>query len=101
MTETRAKQHAGETMPATSARKMKLCRDVSFTHKAFHEPTSTTFSTPPNDLSKNTWSQDVPQGLKDEIHNVLIKNHGVDADKEFKVNSYRMCWYVILQRIQA
>ena len=79
-------------MPATSQNKMKLCRDVSFTHNAFHEPTGTTFSMPPEDLSKNTWSQDVPQGLKDEIHNVLIKNHGKGADQQFKINSYRMCW---------
>lgn len=81
-------------MPATSQKKMKLCRDVSFSHVAFHEPTGTHFSIPPKDLKHNTWSQEVPQGLKDEIHNVLIKNHGEGADEVFKINSYRMCWSV-------
>lgn len=82
-------------MPSTSQDKMKICRDGSFTHMALHEPTGTTFSMPPKDLSKNTWGQDVPQGLKDECRNVLVSNHGDGADEVFKFNSYRMCWSVI------
>lgn len=46
---------------------------------------------PPTAESKQSFSQDVPEGLKQEVGNV-VKNILGNHIKELKIESYRMCW---------
>ncbi|KAL8747091.1 MAG: hypothetical protein Q9190_000998 [Brigantiaea leucoxantha] len=81
----------GETMPPTPDNLLKFCRDFSFTHKTHHAASGQTISVPPLSPSQSTWSQDVPQGLKDEIREVMTRMYGREVEG-FKFESYRMCW---------
>ncbi|KAE9378260.1 sarcosine oxidase [Stipitochalara longipes BDJ] len=81
----------GESVPTTADGRLKFNCEVSFENKIFHEASKQTISVPPVPVSQSTWSQNVPQGLKEELQNVLWNVYGKNF-KGLKIDSYRMCW---------
>lgn len=81
----------GESIPPTDDSKVKFNYEVSFTNKMPHEASGDIISTPPKRASRSTWSQDVPQGLKDEISTVMRHTYGCWAN-DLQIEGFRMCW---------
>jgi sarcosine oxidase/L-pipecolate oxidase len=79
---------------------LKFNYEVSFTNKELHDGSGQTISVPPARLDQSTWSQAVPQGLKDEIHTVVEHVFGKWVDG-IKIEDYRMCWYDDLRLFSA
>lgn len=84
----------GESIPPTAENRLKFNYEASFTNKSYHESSRQTLSIPPRRTSRSTWSQDVPQGLKDEIKTVVKHTYG-DWIEGLEIESYRMCWDAI------
>lgn len=82
---------SGESVPTTSDGILKFNHEVSFTNNFYHEESKQTISVPPTAINQSTWTQNVPQGLKDECTKVVNNIYGKEA-KEFVIESYRMCW---------
>jgi sarcosine oxidase/L-pipecolate oxidase len=57
----------------------------------YHEGVKKDISVPPSNMSQMTFSQDVPEGLKQEVANVVANTYGKYI-KGLKIESYRMCW---------
>lgn len=81
----------GESIPPTREGILKFNYEVSFTNMVHHKESNQTISVPPTPLGQNTWSQDVPEGLKSEVRQVLPHVYGQDP-QGLKIQSYRMCW---------
>ncbi|KAI0877796.1 sarcosine oxidase [Hypoxylon argillaceum] len=79
----------GECIPPTEDGKIKFNYEVSFTNNLLHQPSGKVISVPPSRPSRSTWGQDVPQGLKDEIHTVMRHIYGHRV-KLLKIDGYRM-----------
>jgi sarcosine oxidase / L-pipecolate oxidase len=59
----------------------------------YHDGLKKEISVPPVPKSQSTFSDDVPEGLKEEVRNVVQHTYG-NAVKGIEIVSYRMCWYV-------
>lgn len=57
----------GESVGPTKDGVLKFNSELSFTNNVYHEESDQTISIPPAAQSQNTWSQDVPQTLKDDV----------------------------------
>ncbi|PSN63082.1 sarcosine oxidase, partial [Corynespora cassiicola Philippines] len=87
-----AQKHTeGESIPPTSDGRLKFNYEVSFTNKQFHKRSSKEISVPPRLPSQSIWSQDVPEGLKNEIRTVVHHTYG-HWIRGLEIESYRMCW---------
>lgn len=84
---------SGESIPSTADGLLKFNCEVSFTNMTYHSASQQTFSSPPIPVAQSTWGQDVPQGLKEEVQNVVRNVYGKNIPG-LKMESYRMCWYV-------
>ncbi|KAI1121791.1 sarcosine oxidase [Nemania abortiva] len=84
----------GESIPPTEDGKLKFNYEVSFTNKLLHQPSGKVISAPPRELSRCTWSQDVPEELKDEVGIVMRHTYG-DWVNDLQVEGFRMCWDAI------
>lgn len=56
-----------------------------------HSASNQNFSVPPVPVGQSTWGQDVPQGLKDEVQNIVWNIYGKKIPG-LELESYRMCW---------
>ncbi|KAI9774044.1 MAG: hypothetical protein M1839_001929 [Geoglossum umbratile] len=81
----------GETIPPTPDGLLKFISELSFTRMVYHEQLKKTISIPPDPISQNTWSQDIPLGLKQEVRRVMKHMYGMEAEG-LEVETYRMCW---------
>ncbi|KAK0745571.1 sarcosine oxidase [Schizothecium vesticola] len=80
----------GETIPPFNSR-LKFNCEVSFTNMTQHDGLGENISIPPSAETQSTWSQNVPEGLKEELANVVRNTHGSYVPG-IKIESYRMCW---------
>jgi len=84
----------GESIPPTPGKMLKFNYEKSFTNNEHHAKSGQTLSVPPERHDQSTWSQAVPQGLKDEISTVVKHIYG-DWIEGLKIEDYRMCWDAI------
>jgi sarcosine oxidase/L-pipecolate oxidase len=84
----------GESIPPGPLGLVKCTNELSFTHKIYHEASKQTISIPPKRVTQSTWSQDVPQGLKNEVEIVRGNIYGGWIEG-LKPEHYRMCWFVV------
>ncbi|PGH15719.1 hypothetical protein AJ80_05427 [Polytolypa hystricis UAMH7299] len=84
------KHTEGESIPPTADRRLKFNYERSFTNYEPHK-SGQEISVPPSQNPDTAWNQDVPQGLKDEIHTVVKHTYG-DWIQGLKIENYRMCW---------
>ncbi|KAL9112916.1 MAG: hypothetical protein Q9227_002780 [Pyrenula ochraceoflavens] len=70
---------------------LKFNNEPSFTRNTLHARSGKTISIPPDRVSQSTWSQDVPESLKDEASTIVKHTYG-NTLKDLKVEQYRMCW---------
>ena len=84
-------QSQGETIPVGPLGLVKCTHELSFTYNVYHEASNQTLSNPPKPPSQRSWSQDVPQGLKDETHVVRNNIYGSWIQR-MEPEYYRMCW---------
>ncbi|KAK2590045.1 hypothetical protein QQS21_012273 [Conoideocrella luteorostrata] len=80
----------GESIPPYNGH-LKFNCEVSFTNLVHHEGLNESISVPPSAETQNTFSQDVPEGLKQEAQNVVKKVFGKYIAR-LQIESYRMCW---------
>lgn len=80
-----------ECIPPGEKGLIKCTHELSFSHKVLHKPSNTHISVPPSQTTRNTWPNDVPQGLKDEMAAVIAKLFGSWV-QNFEPYTYRMCW---------
>ncbi|KAK7413678.1 hypothetical protein QQX98_007460 [Neonectria punicea] len=81
----------GESIPPTVDGILKFNYEVSFTNTQHHEASGQTLSIPPVRTSQSTWSQDVPEQLKQSVRTVVQHVYGENAPG-LTVETYRMCW---------
>jgi hypothetical protein len=84
--------YPGETIPPTPDCLLKFTFELSFTHMAYHEQLKKAISIPPDPVSQNIWSQDIPLGLKQELRRVMKHMYGTEAEG-LEAETYKMCWY--------
>ncbi|KAK2797394.1 hypothetical protein FQN50_009195 [Emmonsiellopsis sp. PD_5] len=84
-------EYPAECIPRSGPGLVKCTHERSFTHKVFHETSNQQISVPPSRITQQTWSQDVPYGLKDEVKAVRDKLFGNWVDN-MEPEEYRMCW---------
>ena len=82
----------GESIPPFKGR-LKFNCEASFTNMTRHDGLGRDISVPPSAETQRTWSQNVPEGLKQEVANVVRNTYG-DYIPGIEIESYRMCWYV-------
>ena len=70
---------------------LKCTHDTGFSNTMYHEKSRQHLSIPPSKTSQLTWSQDMPQVLKDELHTVQKELYG-DWAQGLEPTEYRMCW---------
>ncbi|KAK3365355.1 sarcosine oxidase [Lasiosphaeria ovina] len=80
----------GESIPPFKNR-LKFNCEVSFTNMSAHGGLGREISVPPSAESQSAWSQDVPEGLKQEVANVVKNTYGSHVPG-IEIESYRMCW---------
>ncbi|EDN10494.1 sarcosine oxidase [Histoplasma capsulatum] len=80
-----------ECIPQSEPGLIKCTHERSFTHKVFHEASKQDISVPPPRVTQQTFSQDVPQGLKDEAMAARDKLFG-NWINNMEPKQYRMCW---------
>lgn len=80
-----------ECIPPGDKGLVKCTHERSFSHHVFHEPSRTHISVPPSQTTRDTWTDHVPQGLKDEITAVRSKLFGAWV-QGLEPHAYRMCW---------
>ncbi|KAH8599191.1 sarcosine oxidase [Bisporella sp. PMI_857] len=81
----------GELIPPTRGNVLKFNFEGSFTNLEEHDMTGKIVSIPPKPLDQHTWGQSVPQGLKDDIQNVVKSVFG-NWIEGIRIEDYRMCW---------
>jgi sarcosine oxidase/L-pipecolate oxidase len=81
----------GESVGPTIDGMLKFNSELSFTNNVYHEESDQMISIPPAAQSQSTWSQDVPQMLKDDVKRVMTNTYGKQVEG-ISVESYRMCW---------
>ncbi|PMD59865.1 uncharacterized protein K444DRAFT_663477 [Hyaloscypha bicolor E] len=84
----------GESIPPGELGLVKCTHKLSFTHKVYHEASKQTISVPPKRVTQSTWSQDVPEGLKNEVEILRGKIYGSWIES-LKPEYNRMYWFVI------
>ncbi|PGH08396.1 hypothetical protein GX51_01222 [Blastomyces parvus] len=87
-------EYPAECIPQSGPGWVKCTHERSFTHKLLHEASKQDISVPPSRVTQQTWSHDVPQGLKDEVEAVRDKLFGSWV-KNMEPTQYRMCWDAI------
>jgi sarcosine oxidase/L-pipecolate oxidase len=60
----------------------------------YHEGLGKEISIPPAEPSQSTFSQDVPEGLKQEVANVVRNTYG-NHIPGIQIENYNRCWYII------
>ncbi|KAK4449070.1 putative sarcosine oxidase protein [Podospora aff. communis PSN243] len=80
----------GESIPPFNGR-LKFNCEVSFTNMTYHDGLDKDISIPPPAESQSTWSQNVPEGLKQEVANVVRNTYGSYVPG-IDIESYRVCW---------
>ncbi|KAK0624581.1 hypothetical protein B0T17DRAFT_530503 [Bombardia bombarda] len=80
-----------ESLPPGDDRVLKCMNDTGFSNNVYHEPSKQKLSIPPSKVSQLTWSQDMPQVLKDELRTIGQELHGGLLSK-LVPTYYRMCW---------
>ncbi|KFY34676.1 hypothetical protein V494_06557 [Pseudogymnoascus sp. VKM F-4513 (FW-928)] len=83
--------YPSESIPAGPRGLVKCTHERSFTNISQHSSSKQTFSMIPRRTQQMTWSQEVPQGLKDEVKiskNKIYGNWIEGLEPEY----YRMCW---------
>ncbi|KFY16396.1 hypothetical protein V492_01381 [Pseudogymnoascus sp. VKM F-4246] len=83
--------YPSESIPAGPQGLVKCTHERSFTNISQHSSSKQTFSMIPRRTQQMTWSQEVPQGLKDEMKiskNKIYGNWIEGLEPEY----YRMCW---------
>ena len=86
-------RRTGESIPPGSRGLCKCTYEESFTNKIVHKGSGQVISVPPEPSSQNTWSQDVPSGLKAETAKVSQLLYGQWIENLEPVQ-HRMCWLV-------
>lgn len=81
----------GESIPAFNGR-LKFNCEVSFTNMTRHDGLGKNISVPPPADTQTTWNHNVPEGLKQEVANVVKNTYGSHVPG-IEIESYRMCWY--------
>ncbi|CAH0000687.1 unnamed protein product [Clonostachys byssicola] len=81
----------GESIPPNAEGILKFNYEVSFTNVEHHEASGQTLSIPPVHASQTTWSQRVPEQLKQKVRTVVDHVYGKNAPG-LTFDSYRMCW---------
>ena len=85
------RRSTGESIPTTSDGYLKFNHEISFTNHVYHIKSGQTISIPPEALSQSTWTDNVPQGLKDECEKVVHNIYGKEI-RNLTIESYRICW---------
>ncbi|KKY25353.1 putative sarcosine oxidase [Phaeomoniella chlamydospora] len=80
--------------PLPSDGRLKFNFQKSFTNTVFHEASNQIISIPPDAVTQSTWSDDVPEILKQDCGRVVTNTYGDQQVKGLRVESYRICWYV-------
>ncbi|KAK4032194.1 putative sarcosine oxidase protein [Parachaetomium inaequale] len=80
----------GESIPPFKGR-LKFNCEVSFLNMTYHEGLGKEISIPPAEQSQSTFSQDVLDGLKQEVANVVRNKYG-NYVPGIQIENYRMCW---------
>jgi sarcosine oxidase/L-pipecolate oxidase len=86
-----AELYLAESIPPGPKGLCKCTHELSFTNYIFHEASNQKMSVPPKAMSRKTWSQDIPSGLKEETQAIARKVYG-DWVKDLEPECYRMCW---------
>jgi sarcosine oxidase/L-pipecolate oxidase len=81
----------GECIPPTSDGMLKFTNEASFVNMVHHKESNQYISVPPNSVRQSTWSQDVPEGLKQEVRTVMRHMYGKEIEG-IEPECYRMCW---------
>ncbi|KAH6847217.1 hypothetical protein B0I37DRAFT_374509 [Chaetomium sp. MPI-CAGE-AT-0009] len=81
----------GESIRAFNGR-LKFNCEVSFTNMTRHDGLGKNISIPPPAETQRTWSQNVPEGLKQKVANVVRDTYGRSYVPGIEIESYRMCW---------
>ncbi|EXJ92217.1 hypothetical protein A1O3_00767 [Capronia epimyces CBS 606.96] len=82
---------AAECIPPGDKGLLKCTYDTGFSNKVYHEKSRQEMSLPPSKISQSTWSQDIPQTLKDNLKSVKNELFGGWVD-DIEPESYRLCW---------
>ncbi|KAL2417898.1 hypothetical protein ABEF95_005642 [Exophiala dermatitidis] len=80
-----------EVIPPGDKRLLKRTYDTGFSNNAYHEKSGQKMSLPSTKTSRSTWSQDIPEVLKDNLKTVKNELFGGWVDK-VEPESYRLCW---------
>jgi sarcosine oxidase/L-pipecolate oxidase len=80
-----------ESIPPGTKGLCKCTHELSFTNYTYHEPSKQKMSIPPKAVSRKTWSQDIPDGLRDETQAIAKKIYGSWIEG-LVPETYRMCW---------
>lgn len=70
--------------------RLKFNCEVSFTNITYHAGLGRDVSIPPVAASQNTFGQDVPESLKEEVANVVENTYGRHVPG-IEIESHRMC----------
>lgn len=70
---------------------LKFNCEVSLLNSVFYEGLQQNISIPPSGTTQSTFGQDVPNGLKQELQNIVERTFG-NSVKGLEIDSYRMCW---------
>jgi len=81
----------GESIPLGPTLKLKFNYELSATRNTYHARSGQTISIPPAPISQNSWSHNVPQGMKDEVVRAVKHSYGTEMTG-LTVESFRMCW---------
>ncbi|KAK5659443.1 hypothetical protein OQA88_644 [Cercophora sp. LCS_1] len=80
----------GESIPPFKGL-LKFNCEVSFTNMVHHAGLGREISVPPSTAAQRTFSQDAPDGLKEEVANVVKNTYGAHVPG-IEIQDYRMCW---------
>ena len=83
--------HPAELIPPDKNQLLKCTHESAFTNSVMHEKTQRTISVPPRETDRQTWSQDMPQVLKDELKTIFSEYFGHWLSEQ-EPEYYRMCW---------
>jgi hypothetical protein len=80
-----------ECIPPGEKQLLKVTHDAGMTNKVYIDKIKQEISIPPSSLDKVTWSQNLPQVLKDELREAQKDLYG-DWVSNVEPDCYRMCW---------
>ena len=82
----------GEGMSILKDGTIKFNCDLSFTNKEIYELTGEIMSMPPDDSSRNVWTEQPFSHFFEERARRTMKGLYGDEVTDIQVDSYRMCW---------